>query len=67
MKKTIQIACIVCLVLLMSVLMLTACNDPAMKDGSTQTTPTADEQETPTEEETTPTETEPPTFGVNGL
>ena len=60
MKKTIQIACIVCLVLLMSVLMLTACNDPAMKDGSTQTTPTADEQETPTEEETTPTETEPP-------
>lgn len=55
MKKTIQIACIVCLVLLMSVLMLTACNDPAMKDGSTQTTPTTTPTEKPNgSDETTP-------------
>ncbi len=52
MTKTIKFACLMCLVLLMSALMFTACNDPAMKDGSTQTTTTA---EKPNEsDETTP-------------
>ena len=49
MKKTIKLALFVCLILLVSALMLTACNMDIPADNNQQTTPNNNEQTTPAE------------------